>query len=867
MKKQPRRFSSFLFICSLALALCSTAEPARGQATSEFANRKSFLIDLYAGDAVANWTTPPPSPITNSIANQRYAKQGFFYAQALFEAALRRHEAGDTVNRNLYFNKARQLIDWGLIAINVESSSANGDRCFNYHAAMDCFRRWHSLNVPWLPASPASTRKYWTQAQGDTLKAAMTESTSWNSGRTNNHKLMYQTARYLAGKTWPTATFAGGYNHFGESNTDGRKALLYFMREYAQRGNGYEWDSPIYAGVYLECYRSLYDLTPASGTYADVEMRRTAQMTFEVLLARGAATYNLGHWVSGTIRTANPFAPIRGSGGEANYLFFGGQPSQSVNLVMYCVRRNQYYTDTRYETDTAMLILREAATSTTASGSHVHTSFGAGWGGGNFTGNDRFYQMTYLTPLWGLCSTTDDLGATLPLLSPTPLYNTAPGLGWSAQGWRGGLKFWRGNAAVNSTLPSTLYVFHPLITPTTFPIEGTSNPVHAPVLGFTNYERTLQHRGTLLQVYNIPSHHSGTTANPAPFQAVIAKIPPGWRAAVDHSNNGGGDWGRIALHYGTVMVSIKSTRGFPFDPAVAANNNATEFRIGAPITGGRRKLAVVIEVASPTDYPGTTDLQQLEAFDAAVNGNAFDISGITATRPLVHYTTRDGTKLTIEHDVVHRINDIPVDYSKWHYLDNPWMSQAVNTTLATGNGRLTLQDPNGIIPNRVVYDFTRAAGAVKNVWLNRHVWVEAEEAAGAPGFAPFEVRGDGNASQSKYIEVRNGGSSAAANADYPFSMSANGMISIWVRVRADPLFPNDVGSNDSFWFSIHGHTTPMIAGPLSTTWAWRRVYNRHSLVAGNYTFRVSRREDGTQLDRLLFTTDVNYNPNNDDARR
>jgi hypothetical protein len=822
-----------LLLLILALLILPSFATAQTYDLAKFTGangRKAWVCKIWADHTMTQWGAAPPAvPIPNNIANQNYAKEGFWRAQALFEQALVDHAVANVSGRNAKLTKGRQLIGWGLTCLDVESSDGAGDRCFNYYAAMDCYLRWNGLTAP-------DGAAYWSSAQINSLKSKLTASTKWNTGFTPNHFLMYQTGRFLASKAWPTATFASGIPFYGNPNTNGREAILKNITEFSQRCNGFEWDSPTYLTAYQMCYRSLADLTTGDST-----MVTRAQMMFEWLLIRTAGAWNAGHWCSASLRTYTPFAAQIYDGGGANWLFLGGERSHSPELAIFCVRQKQKYTDTFYNTDiTTRNIIKLAQTR--SADPFLHTSYASSYGGGGYTPQDRWYQSTFMTPQWSVFSVADDLGA------------TAPGLGWSEQAWRGGMRFLRGG-----DVPSTVYVNHPIQTPLSNPIENTDQS-----LGITNYERILQHRGTLLQVYNIP-----TTGSPVPYQAVIAKVAPGWIAASDHSANGGGPWGRIALHYGNVMVWIKFTQGFVFDPTVPGNNSITEFRVGGSVSGGMRKLAVVIETANPADFPGATAQAQLDAFDAAMEANTFNVSGLTAAKPLVIYTTRDGTKMTLEFDTVHKINDVPVDYSKWRYLDNPWSAQAVNTTLASGAGKLELADPYDSTIQRVTYDFT---AGTKTVAPNPHIWIEAEEAAGGPGFPNFQLRGDGNASQARYIEVSNGPGADTGTAYYPFTVPSGGAtVSVWLRTRADPLQGSaGVGANDSFTLDINGDGRPpkeFNGAATGITWTWVLAYDKVPLSAGSFNFQVACREDGTQLDRILLTTDSGYNPNTDDARK
>ena len=91
---------------------------------------------------------------------------------------------------------------------------------------------------------------------------------------------------------------------------------------------------------------------------------------------------------------------------------------------------------------------------------------------------------------------------------------------------------------------------------------------------------------------------------------------------------------------------------------------------------------------------------------------------------------------------------------------------------------------------------------------------------------------------------------------------SRGRTLIWGRVKATDE------SNDSFYVSIDGSDYVLWDTPESNTWFWDQVSNRggddpvtYYLKAGEHTLVVKQREDGTKLDKILVTEDMDYVPN------
>jgi hypothetical protein len=149
-----------------------------------------------------------------------------------------------------------------------------------------------------------------------------------------------------------------------------------------------------------------------------------------------------------------------------------------------------------------------------------------------------------------------------------------------------------------------------------------------------------------------------------------------------------------------------------------------------------------------------------------------------------------------------------------------------------------------------------------------NIWLEAEE---GELFHPMEEALDDNASSGSYIWVPSGNgnlyspSPEAGYAEYTFNVPTAGTYIIWGRVISNNL------ADDSFFVSIDGgeyiewHT--QLGGV--ETWIWDQVRNGPvdddqllflELEAGEHSLIIKQREDGTKIDRLLITNNLDYVP-------
>jgi List-Bact-rpt repeat protein len=149
-----------------------------------------------------------------------------------------------------------------------------------------------------------------------------------------------------------------------------------------------------------------------------------------------------------------------------------------------------------------------------------------------------------------------------------------------------------------------------------------------------------------------------------------------------------------------------------------------------------------------------------------------------------------------------------------------------------------------------------------------NIWVEAED---GDLQLPMEIADDETAGAGGYIWAPSGSgnlyspSDSAGYAEYNFEVPESGDYVIWGR-----QISND-GASDSFFVSVDGqaemawHTKP--GG--QDVWTWDVVSlrtpddlrdpdapERYRLAAGPHTLKIKQREDGTKLDRILITNQV-----------
>jgi hypothetical protein len=200
----------------------------------------------------------------------------------------------------------------------------------------------------------------------------------------------------------------------------------------------------------------------------------------------------------------------------------------------------------------------------------------------------------------------------------------------------------------------------------------------------------------------------------------------------------------------------------------------------------------------------------------------------------------------------------------WDRANNWAVADPVYFNLAQGTHTLLIeQREDGTKLDRLLLtnDLTYVPQGTGDIERTK-IWQEAER-----GFlqAPMKTASDSGASSGQYIWVADGSGNNSnpgygGYAEYVFNVPVAGQYVLWSRVLSNS------GSNDSFFVSMDDGSYVLWATQISTIWTWDRVNNGvvdpvyFNLAADIHTLLVDQREDGTKLDRLLLTNDMNYVP-------
>jgi hypothetical protein len=132
---------------------------------------------------------------------------------------------------------------------------------------------------------------------------------------------------------------------------------------------------------------------------------------------------------------------------------------------------------------------------------------------------------------------------------------------------------------------------------------------------------------------------------------------------------------------------------------------------------------------------------------------------------------------------------------------------------------------------------------------------------------PFEYGSDSGASSNGFIWAPNGtgnkreSSNNAGYAEFAFEVPTTGNYVIWGRVLATSRKDN------SFYVAVDGSNYVWWNTKRSRSWIWDQVSSQgdvdpviYHLEVGEHTLTIKQREDGTKIDKILITNDLQYAP-------
>lgn len=301
-------------------------------------------------------------------------------------------------------------------------------------------------------------------------------------GDTENHWAMYYTSLFIAAEQWPGLPGSEWYNgrSSDENRAEAREYLLHWMKITTTIGQG-EFDSPDYFPEYAISMLLLADFAQ------DPEMKLRGQMMLDYIFADFAAEHLDGQYLGGFSRIYQPavFKPLLSAASAFAYLYFGtGEATQSGWIALPALGRYRL----------PEIIYRIA---TDRSAPYVHRErkrvrnvirFGK-------EKNPPVYKYTYVTPDYGIGSLQGGI------LQPIQQHT-----------WGVRYTFGRPTTTIFGLHPywssMELGMFFPEeLKPLIADVVGSKSTYNNPEkwTGGSPYERTFQHRNTLLVLYDIPA--------------------------------------------------------------------------------------------------------------------------------------------------------------------------------------------------------------------------------------------------------------------------------------------------------------------------------------------------------------------------
>ncbi len=263
------------------------------------------------------------------------------------------------------------------------------------------------------------------------------------------------------------------------------------------------------------------------------------------------------------------------------------------------------------------------------------------------------------------------------------LFSDGPASNAGADSHPGGVA-WTGSDAARNSL---LWLGRPARDDATVATAGTHGRN-------TSQAKETLARDAVLHIFNIPAD------DPIPY--ALAHLPGGHLASIDE-----GASGRLFLHYGPVLVALRSEQAFTWSPATPPSTpSATPSPGDSELRIPGTRFAVALETARPADFAGAMPADRLAAFRAALLARPGPVS-TAGTPPSATYTTRWGEALRValSADTTTRPvsrEGVPVNFNTWPVLESPW-------TFLDSTGPLVLRSA----ARRELLDFTARTRSVQ----------------------------------------------------------------------------------------------------------------------------------------------------------
>jgi hypothetical protein len=203
-------------------------------------------------------------------------------------------------------------------------------------------------------------------------------------------------------------------------------------------------------------------------------------------------------------------------------------------------------------------------------------------------------------------------------------------------------------------------------------------------------------------------------------------------------------------------------------------------------------------------------------------------------------------------------------------LTRTWtkVSGAGSVTFGNANAAQTsasFTEPGPYLLQLTASDGEKTSSADVVVLVNPQTVVPAtleKEAEDGVLTAPMVIQVSGTASEGEFVLIPEGEGTNFNDATFggpgqvalSFDIPQGGTYALWARTIA----PN--GGSDSFYVTSNGDLVRQWLVPLSADWQWNKV-SEVFVGSGSFNVEFRQREDGTQLDKVILTNDLNLVPN------
>jgi hypothetical protein len=466
-------------------------------------------------------------------------------------------------------------------------------------------------------------------------------------GDTENHWAMYYSTLFLAAEQWPGLPGTEWFN--GKSSEENRQEakayLIDWMRITTTIGQG-EFDSPDYFAEYAISMVLLHDFAK------DPEMQKRGGMMLDYILADFAVEHLDGQYLGGFSRIYQPavFKPLLSTASAYAYLYFGtGEPTRSGWVLLAALSSYRL----------PEIIYRIA---TDREEPYLHTErkrvrnvirFGT-------EKNPPVYKTTYVTKEYGIGSLQGGI------LQPIQQHT------WGVRYTYGrpyttifGLHPYWSSDELGMFFPEEI---KPLIADVVASKSTYNNPDKW--TGGSPYERTFQHRNTLLVLYDIPP---GTVTEhidgffPRNLQERILD-PSGWILCKAGETYIGwyplqpGEWTEELETTGQEKTSV----GWPVDIPKVRETGNWRFR------SHHLQNGYVIEVRS------AREVGPFEHFAERLRTH-LPVASLLPGDVHVDYTSIEGDRLAFAFPDGRTLNGKPVDLGTWKLFQGPFLNAEVGS--------------------------------------------------------------------------------------------------------------------------------------------------------------------------------------------